>query len=797
MIRESVEYVIRGDASGLLSATGKSSQAMRGLDEDGKRLDDTIHTTTRTMTDRVTQAGAKLQGVGKALTVGLTVPAIAGFTMMAKAAADDAEAQEVLSRNLRQAAGATDEAVAGAEDYITQLAMMSGVADDELRPALGLLASATGDVGEAQDLLAVALDVSVARGKSLDSVTQALVRAYNGSTGGLSRMGIATKDAEGKALSFEQVLANLKTQTEGAAKAAGETGAGSWRRLMVAFDELKESVGTAALPMMKALADGLGAVVNFFGSLGPVGRTAATAIGIFAVALGPVATAVGTIMRNAQGILGWIRNLGGAAAGAGGSVGGLGSAVGGLTTILKGAGIAALIGGIIFAIGQFATATSRFKATWKDAFEHAKEGPSGLEDLLGQLENRLAEIDSMYRGGLTDRWRAGWNYLFGDTRGVREETERARTAMLETWQAVNKVADEAHTSGMNIKVLADALKIDLAGGGFEAQLQLYDAAMAIQEAGGNLDTLTTGTEAAKQSLLDVAAGSHEAAANVGVLGEEADEATDPVDGLKRALDGLFSPMLDYDAAKARFEDLDQRLRDLAANADVTGAKRRREAESIARDIAKSYQDEMAAAMRAGASTDDARRIQERYRNELSLLSQKFPEVQGVASRYIGVLNSTPSSVFTSFGASAPMSFVQRWKALIESVPKSMRTNFEVAYVGANVARAILGVPHRAKGGSFRPGDWSWVGEEGPELVHFGAAGYVHDAEASRQIARSKPGTVIAQPPAAGTAGVAGTTVNVTVPIAGHVLTDLDDVTAAIETGLARAMRRQGSLAFLN
>ena len=67
---------------------------------------------------------------------------------LAQAAAEDEAAAGQLAQQLRQAAGASDEAVAGAENYITALSKTAAVADDELRPALSTLATATGDTRE-------------------------------------------------------------------------------------------------------------------------------------------------------------------------------------------------------------------------------------------------------------------------------------------------------------------------------------------------------------------------------------------------------------------------------------------------------------------------------------------------------------------------------------------------------------------------------------------------------------------------------------------------------------------------
>ena len=52
------------------------------------------------------------------------------------------------------------------EDYISATSRATGVTDDELRPAMANLVRATGDVTEAQDLMATAMDISCCPGSA-------------------------------------------------------------------------------------------------------------------------------------------------------------------------------------------------------------------------------------------------------------------------------------------------------------------------------------------------------------------------------------------------------------------------------------------------------------------------------------------------------------------------------------------------------------------------------------------------------------------------------------------------------
>lgn len=220
--------------------------------------DKSLGKTTRDAEKSTSRLGDRMNKVGRisgrALAGGLVLAGAAAIKMT-KSAAEDAEAQAKLANVLRNSTGARSKDIAGVESWISAQGKALGIADDDLRPAIGRLAAATGDLGEAQRLASLAMDVSAGSGKSLEQVTEALQKAQNGSLGGLSRLGVATKDASGKALSLEQVQAKLASTYKGAAAKGADTIAGKQRILSVQFGELREQIGTKLLPVMQKLAE--------------------------------------------------------------------------------------------------------------------------------------------------------------------------------------------------------------------------------------------------------------------------------------------------------------------------------------------------------------------------------------------------------------------------------------------------------------------------------------------------------------------------------------------------------------
>jgi|688.fasta_scaffold16360_19 phage-related protein len=205
--------------------------------------------------DKIGKAGAKIGKAFAAAAAAAGAAAIAIGIEGVKAAIADEKAQTQLALALENATGATQAQIKATEQSILQMSLATGVADDDLRPALGRLVRSTGDTEKAQQLLAQALDISAATGKPLETVAAALSKGFDGNTAALGKLGIGLSAAELKTMSFEQVQSKLSDLFGGAAAANAETYAGQIARVQVAFDEAKETIGTALLPILGKLLD--------------------------------------------------------------------------------------------------------------------------------------------------------------------------------------------------------------------------------------------------------------------------------------------------------------------------------------------------------------------------------------------------------------------------------------------------------------------------------------------------------------------------------------------------------------
>lgn len=196
-----------------------------------------------------------------------TTAAYAIFNM-SKAAAEDQKSQAVLATALRNTTGATDKQIASVEDLITKMQMAAGISDTELRAGFQNLVRATNDVTEAQDLLTLATDISVGTGRSLDSVTRGLARAYQGQVGALTRLGIPLDENIVKSKDFEAITQVLSDTFGGSAANAADTYAGKLAITTQKLQEAAEAIGQVFIPVISDLIDVLDPAVEALNLLG-------------------------------------------------------------------------------------------------------------------------------------------------------------------------------------------------------------------------------------------------------------------------------------------------------------------------------------------------------------------------------------------------------------------------------------------------------------------------------------------------------------------------------------------------
>jgi len=161
-----------------------------------------------------------------------------------KAAVEDSKAQAILAKQLENTTGANQDQIRSVETSISKWETQFGVLDDQLRPAYATLIRSTGDITASNKLMAIALDASAATGKSLEQVTLAMGKSFNGSDTALIKLMPSLKGSK-------DAISDLALATAGAATTAANTD--PYMRLTTIFANLQEKVGAALLPALSKL----------------------------------------------------------------------------------------------------------------------------------------------------------------------------------------------------------------------------------------------------------------------------------------------------------------------------------------------------------------------------------------------------------------------------------------------------------------------------------------------------------------------------------------------------------------
>ena len=204
----------------------------------------------------------QLEGVGAKAQFAIkkaAIPAAAAIGGLAfalgdatKAAMEDAAAQTQLALALENSAGASAAQVKQTEDFIGAMSRATGVADDQLRPAMAALVRGTKDVQAAQNLMGLTLDIATGLQLDQTTVAEALAKAQQGNFKALRSLTPEMAALIKEGADLNTVMDVLGGTFGGAASTAAETAAGKMKILSNSVAETKESIGAALLPVVEA-----------------------------------------------------------------------------------------------------------------------------------------------------------------------------------------------------------------------------------------------------------------------------------------------------------------------------------------------------------------------------------------------------------------------------------------------------------------------------------------------------------------------------------------------------------------
>lgn len=174
-------------------------------------------------------------------------------TKVVENAARDQAAQRQLALTLQNTTNATQSQISAVEGWINKTSIAIGITDDQLRPAFARLTRSTNDVQKAQDLLNLSMDISAATGKPLETVANALGKAYDGNSSSLGRLGLGLDANTLKSKDFDAIFKQLTGTFGNFAENEARSTEAQMRRVRIALDEANESIGAALLPVVQKL----------------------------------------------------------------------------------------------------------------------------------------------------------------------------------------------------------------------------------------------------------------------------------------------------------------------------------------------------------------------------------------------------------------------------------------------------------------------------------------------------------------------------------------------------------------
>ena len=226
-----------------LSLAADIDNLKKGLDDANKVVSDSA--------DKIGDFGKKA-----ALAFAAVGAAVGAFAVSsAKAAAQDESARKKLEQTIRSNTKATEDQIASIDMYITKQSIATATTDDVLRPAFGRLIRSTNDVAKAQDLLTLSQEISIATGKPLEAVANALGKSFDGQNTALGKLGLGIDAATLKTKSHDEIMQILRGTYKGFIDNEATTAEFKMRQLEIALSETKEQIGNALLPIFKQFAD--------------------------------------------------------------------------------------------------------------------------------------------------------------------------------------------------------------------------------------------------------------------------------------------------------------------------------------------------------------------------------------------------------------------------------------------------------------------------------------------------------------------------------------------------------------
>lgn len=232
--------------------------------------------------------------VGRAMTLAVTLPLIAGMGYAAKAAAQEEDAEMDLIRALARTGEATTANVKKFSDYASAIQKVTVYDDEMLLSGMAMLKNYGVQTSQMEDATKAAIGLADRYGVDVKTAFMLVGRAAMGQTQMLTRYGIVLDQTGDKAAQFAQLL-RVGISAFPMAEAKAKTTSGQFKQLNNAMGDLVEVLGKGVLPLVKIFVDAARPMIAILSALpGPI-RSVGLAMLVGMASIGPLITLIGNL----------------------------------------------------------------------------------------------------------------------------------------------------------------------------------------------------------------------------------------------------------------------------------------------------------------------------------------------------------------------------------------------------------------------------------------------------------------------------------------------------------------------
>jgi hypothetical protein len=638
MAKRKLEIVLTGDARSALQAFSETEKGAAGL------------------AGKVDRLGGQLASAGKKMTVGLTLPIVAGFGFAAKAASNLNESVNVTGITFGKASPKIDAFV---KTTAKGLGQSERAARDATAQFGGLLQnlnfSADAAADWSIDLTSLASDLGSAFNRDPADAVAAIGSAIRGETEPIRGFNVMLDDAAVRAKAVEMGLAGSTAEVDRNGKAqatlalimeqtskyqgdfanTSEGIANQQRILRARLEDTAASLGTKLLPAATTLLGVASSLLDGFAGLSDEGQTLILMAGGIVAAIGPIAFVAGKATQATIALAHATAFLATTQSAAKLTALGLGAAL---------AGGLVLYGSYRAILAAVTEDQRRFDDRNANLVNSQALLNTGLKQNTSALREQAVELFMGAKGSLAADDAAA---ALAETQRVLAPQIKEATRTLKEMSAASGVSEE------RIAQLANEMGINLGAMSDEARTKLAGAVTEIGRAVTPTERLEGVTE---------------------TLGNEFATAAEEIDAFAEALDAALGVHLTAEEAAIR---LREKIRGLAT--EIAEGAKEGESAAVTNDrlalsmigVVEGAVAEVDALVRAGTISSDTGAQTQALRDRLVDLRDKFPGLRSQIDTYIGRLDAIPEGEATQIstpGMPESKREVVTWQDLLGRTP---------------------------------------------------------------------------------------------------------------------------------